>query len=135
MAIQFAVATRNARLNAVETEIGASPILKIRTGAAPSDCAAADSGDCLATMTLPADYMLDAAAGVKAKSGTWQDLLADAAGVAGHFRIYDSGGVVCHIQGSCSLPGAGGDMVLINTNIAINQPITVDTFTLTDGNS
>jgi hypothetical protein len=44
MAIQLAVSTRNARLDAIESDAGVSAILKIRTGAAPADCAAADSG-------------------------------------------------------------------------------------------
>ena len=38
MAIQFSVSVRNARLDAIETTVGASPKLQIRTGAAPADC-------------------------------------------------------------------------------------------------
>jgi len=34
MAIQFSTDVRNARLDAIETEIGTAPILRIRTGAA-----------------------------------------------------------------------------------------------------
>src|SRR5690242_14064742 len=120
MSIQFSTRVRNARADAVESTIGASAILKIRTGAAPANPAAADSGTVIATISLPANWMADASGGAKALLGTWQDLLADAAGVAGHFRIYDSGGSTCDIQGTCSLPGAGGDMELINTNIAVN---------------
>src|SRR5258706_3662241 len=116
MAIKLAVATRNSRLDAIETEIGTAPVLKIRTGAQPADCATADAGTVLATMTLPSDWLAAAASGSKSKSGTWQDTSADSAGTAAHFRIYDSGGSTCHIQGSV---GQGsGDMSLDNTNIA-----------------
>lgn len=132
MAIQMSVAVRNARADVVETTIGASAILRIRTGAQPATCATADSGTVLATMNLPADWMAAAAAGVKAKSGTWQDLLGDAAGTAGHYRIYDSAGTTCHWQGSITATGGGGDMELNNTNIAVNQEVTITSFQWTE---
>ena len=132
MAIQLAVATRNARLDAIETEIGTDPILRIRSGSAPADVATADSGTVLAEMTLPSDWMAAASSGSKAKSGTWQDLTANATGTAGHFRIYTSGGTA-KLQGTC---GQGsGDLQLDNTSIASGQQVTVTAFTLTDGNA
>lgn len=133
MALQLSVAARNGRLDAIETEAGTSAILKIRTGAQPADCAAADSGTVLATLNLPSDWMAAAAGGTKAKSGTWQDASADAAGTAAHFRLYKSDGVTCVLQGSV---GQGsGDLSLDNTNIAVGQVVTVTAFTLTDGNA
>lgn len=135
MAIQLSVDVRNARLDAVESNIGVSAILKIRTGAQPADCATADSGTVLATLNLPSDWMSAAAAGAKAKAGTWEDTAADAAGTAAHFRIYDSGGATCDIQGSVTATGGGGDLTLDNTSIAIGQVVTVTGFTLTDGNA
>jgi hypothetical protein len=134
MTVQYSVGVRNARLDAVESTIGVSAILKIRTGAPPINCAAADSGSVLATVNLPSDWMAAAAAGAKSKSGTWQDLSADAAGTAGHFRIYDSGGVNCHMQGTCTITAGGGDMILDNTNFAVGQVFTVVNFILTAGN-
>ena len=73
MSLQLSTAVRNARLDAIESTIGVSAILKIRTGAAPADCATADSGTVLATLNLPSDWMAAAASGNKALSGTWQD--------------------------------------------------------------
>src|SRR5690348_12518654 len=133
MAIQISTTVRNARLDAIETAIGTSAVLKIRTGAQPSDCAQADSGTVLATLSLPADWMAAAASGAKAKSGTWQDTSADAGGTAGHFRIYASDGTTVHLQGSCGI--GSGDLQLDNTNIAAGQQITITAFTLTDGNA
>jgi hypothetical protein len=131
MAIQLALATRNARLDAIETDLGADPDLEIRSGAPPADCAAADSGTLLCAMQLPADAFAAAANGSKAKSGTWQGTGA-AAGTAGHFRIKTSGGV-CKLQGTV---GQGsGDLSLDNTNIAVDQTVTITGFTLTDGNA
>ena len=135
MAIQLSTAVRNARLDEIEVEISTAPILEIRSGAAPANCAAADTGTLLASMTLPSDWMAAAAAGVKGLSGTWEDASANAAGTAGHFRIKDSTGTTCHIQGSISASGGGGDMILQNTNIALGQPITITQFDLTDGNA
>jgi len=133
--IQFSVAVRNARLDAIEVTAGATAILRIRTGAKPVACVTADAGTVLAEMTLPANWMGDANAGAKAMAGTWQDLSGNAAGEAGHFRIYDSAGTTCHIQGSITATGGAGDMTLDNINIAVGQPITISGFTLTDGNA
>lgn len=135
MTLQLAVATRNAELDQIETTTGVSAVLKIRTGAAPANCAAADSGTALATLVLPVDWMAAASGGSKAKSGTWQELAADAAGTAGHFRVYDSTATTCFIQGTCTITGGGGDMTLDNTNIAVGQTVTVTGFTLTAGNA
>lgn len=134
MAIQLSVACRNARLDAIETELGASPKLKIRTGTQPADCAAADSGTVLATFDLPADAMAAAASGAKAKSGTWQETAADATGTApAHFRLYKNDGTTCVLQGTV---GAGsGDLSLDSVNITVGQQVTITTFTITDGNA
>lgn len=135
MALQESVAVRNARLDAIETTIGTAAILKIRTGAPPADCAAADSGTVLATLTLPSDWLAAASGGAKAKSGTWSDSSADASGTAAHFRVYDSGGTVCGMQGTVTATGGGGDMTLDNAVLASGQVFTVNTFTITAGNA
>src|SRR5688572_2959737 len=114
MAIQLSVAVRNARLDAIETVIGATAILRLRTGAPPATCATADSGTIVAALTLPADYLAAAGSGTKAKSGTWQDASADAAGTVGHFRLYDSAGTTCGMQGTVTATAGGGDMTLDN---------------------
>lgn len=131
MAYQFSTAARNAWLDAIETTVGVSPTLEIRTGAAPANCAAAATGTVLATMTLPSDWMAAAASGSKALSGTWQDASADAAGTAGHFRI--NAGATCHIQGTVTATGGGGDMTLDSVSIAASQQVTITAFTLTAG--
>lgn len=135
MALQLSVSVRNARLDAIETTIGTSAVLKIRTGAAPADVATADSGTVVATLNLPSDWMAAASSGSKAKSGTWQDASADATGTAAHFRIYASDGTTAHIQGTVTATGGGGDMTVDNTSFASGQSFTVTGFTLTDANA
>lgn len=135
MALQYSVTVRNAQLDTVESTIGTTPILRIRTGAAPADCATADSGTVLAEMTLPSDWMAAASGGSKALSGTWQDASANATGTAAHWRLYNSAGTTCHAQGTVTATGGGGDLTLDNTSIASGQSVTITGFTLTAGNA
>lgn len=135
MALQFSTTVRNAILDAVETAIGTSAVLKIRSGAAPANCATADSGTVLATLSLPSDWMAAASGGTKAKNGTWEDASADATGTAAHFRLYASDGTTCHAQGTVTATGGGGDMTVDNTSFASGQNFTVTGFTLTAPNA
>lgn len=133
MAFQFSTTVRNAAADVIETTIGTAPTLEIRTGTVPANCAAADSGTVLATMTLPSDWLTPASGGAKTLSGTWQDPSADAPSQmnAGHFRI--KVGATCHIQGTITATGGGGDMTLDNVSINTGQQITVTAFTITVG--
>lgn len=133
MTLQYSTTVRNAKLDAIETAIGTSAILKIRTGSVPANCAAADSGTVLATVNLPSDWMAAASSGSKAKSGTWEDTSADASGTAAHFRVYDSGGSTCHIQGTVGTSGT--DMIVDSTSFTAGQDFIVNTFTITDNNA
>jgi hypothetical protein len=133
MAFQFSDAARNGALDAIETAAGTSAVLEIRSGAAPTNCAAAATGTVLATLSLPADWMAAASAGSKAMLGTWDDPSADATGTAGHFRIWDSTKTTCHIQGSVTATGGGGDMTLDNVSIAAGQDVSITSFTITAG--
>jgi hypothetical protein len=133
MAVQLSVSARNARLDAIETTIGTSAVLKIFTGSPPANCAAADSGTVLATLNLPSDWMLAASGGSKSKNGTWEDLSADNTGTAGHFRVYDNGVTACGIQGTVGTSGT--DMTVNSTSFTAGQSVTVNSFTLTDANA
>lgn len=117
-------------LDAVEATAGVGAVLAIFTGAPPATCATADSGTELARMTLPSDWMGAASLGSKAKSGSWSDPAGNAAGVAGHWRIYASNGTTCHLQGTVSAPAGGGDLELNNTSIAVGQTVSITAFTL-----
>jgi len=135
MALQASVTVRNAILDAIETAVGTSAIMRIRTGAVPATCATADAGTVVATLNLPADWMSNAASGSKALTGTWQDASADATGTAAHFRIYDSAGTTCHLQGTVTATGGGGDLTLDSTSITAGQVVTITAFTIAAANS
>lgn len=133
MAIQFSTAVRNARINAVEATIGTAPILEIRTGSPPANCAAADSGTLLATLTLPTDWENSASGGASTLLGTWQGLTL-VAGTASHFRMKDSTGTTCHMQGTVDFTPPA-DLVLDDNTLVFGQFVTILTWTVTDANS
>lgn len=135
MTMQASAAVRNALLDAIETAIGASPKLRLRTGAPPANVAAASTGTVVAEMTLPADWMANASGGTKSLSGVWQDASADAAGTVGHFEIVASDGVTRHLQGTVTVTGGGGDITLDNVNVNAGQSISITSFTLTAPNA
>ncbi len=130
MTLQLSDQVRNSRLDAIETAIGTAPTLEIRTGSQPANCAAADSGSVLATLTLPSDWMAAASGGSKAMSGVWTDASADASGTAGHFRI--KAGATTHAQGSCGTSAA--DMILDSVSFTAGQSFTINSFVLNDPN-
>jgi hypothetical protein len=137
MTLKYSVGVNSARLDAIESTIGASAKLRVYTGSEPAIGAAA-TGTLLVEMALPADWM--AAAGgaapatAKAKLGTWSGT-AVAAGTVGYFRVVPSAaaaGAAGDMQGTCAASGA--DMNFDNAVIAISQVVTVNTYTLTAGN-
>src|SRR6266566_4269055 len=128
MAFQKSTAVRNAELDQIEATIGTSAVLKLFSGAEPVNCAAADPSGLLCTINLPADWMNAAAAGAKTKLGTWS-AAASAGGTIASWRIYASDGTTCGMQGNTT------DMTFDNTSVANLQVVTVNTFTITAGNS
>ena len=137
MAVQLRDTIRNARLNTIESTTGTTAALRVYTGAQPADCTQANTGTMLAEITLPTDWMGDAAAGAKAKAGTWSvAATGGSASTPGHFRIYNSqvtlDGTTCVVQGSC---GIGSGDINFNGTITSGQTVTVSSFTLTDGNA
>jgi hypothetical protein len=129
MTIQFAQSTAHAMLDAVETDIGTSPTLYLRSGAAPSTCAGADTGTLIATIALASDWASNAASWAKAFPGTVSDTSADNAGTLGHWRIKTSGGTV-KLQGTITATGGGGDMTVDNTSVTAGQQIDVTSFAI-----
>ncbi len=132
MAVQLSVSVRNARADAVETAIGTSARLKIWSGSLPANCAAADAGTLLADITCPVDWMSAASAGAKALSGTWTDASADNNGTAVHFRLYESTAATCHMQGTVTASGGGGDMIVSTVTFVAGQPFSVTAYGWTE---
>lgn len=132
MTIQLGTTLRNNMVGQYETTVGASPKLQMRSGAAPANAAAADSGTLLCEITLPADWMTAASGGSITLNGSWAGTGA-AAGTAAHYRLKDSAGTTCHEQGTVTATGGGGDLTLDNTSIAVSQAVNVTSWTRTQG--
>jgi hypothetical protein len=131
MTIQLSVAVRNAMLDAIETAIGAGAVIKMRSGAQPASNAAADSGTVIATITTAADFMAAASAGAKAFSSLpLIDASADSAGTIGHYRVYAADGTTCHMQGTVTLTGGGGDMTVDNNVVQANQQFSITSWSI-----
>lgn len=132
MSLQLSTTIRNNRLDQIEATIGTSAKLYIYSGAVPANCAAADPAGLLVTMNLPSDWMNAAGSGQKTLLGSWTGT-ASGTGTAQSFRIKDSGGTTCGMQGTV---GQGsGDLSLDNASIVSGQTVNVTSFTLTDGNA
>ena len=135
--LQYGTAVNNARLNAIETQIGTAPMIEIRVGSMPANCQAVATGALLVAQALPSDWMSPASGGVMTKNGTWAltALTNIATSNAGYFRINLGSPSDCQIQGDITATGGGGAMTLDNISIAASQAVTVNTFTLTAGNA
>jgi hypothetical protein len=137
MAIRLNVPARNGILDSGLNALFNAGTLCIYSGTQPATANLAPTGTLLAEITLPADAFAPASAGSIAKSGTWQDASANAAGTAGYFRFKAAGdndtldGNFSRIDGSVTATGGGGDMTLDNTSIAAAQSVTVNTFSFT----
>lgn len=131
MALQFSVNVRNALLDSIETTAGVSAKVIVYTGAVPATCATAASGTALVTWNLASDWAANASGGTKSFSSTPLVASASATGTAGYFRLVDSTGTTCHMQGTVTLTGGGGDMTLDNTSINNAQSVQITSWTLT----
>lgn len=142
MTIQLSVANRNARLDAIETQMGTSAKLAIYSGSMPANCAADTTGTKLAEYALASDWAAAASGGSKALSSLPLTTTGAAAGTAGYFRIFTSAQNTapgasrpCELQGTVTATGGGGDMTIDNAVIASGQTVNITGFTLTDGNA
>lgn len=128
MALQFDSTVRQTWASDLNTDIGASAKLEILTGSPPANCGSAATGTLLATLTCNAGGFGTASGAVLTASAI-TGANAGATGTAGYFRIYESTGTTCKIQGTVGTSGA--DMTITNTSINSGDPISVSSLTLT----
>ena len=133
MAVQQSTTVRNAILDAIETAVGTTAVVKIFSGSQPANCAAANSGTELASFTLASDWMAAASGGAKSFNNLpiSTTAIAGAPTNAGHYRIYASNGTTCHEQGSITVAGGGGDMIIDNLSISTGQTVRITAYTKT----
>lgn len=131
MAFVFSNGVLNALAAAFAAEFPAGSVLQLRSGSAPGPTAAG-AGTLLAEITTGG--WSGPTNGVLTRAGTWEDPTANAAGTLAHWRLMkaaDGGGAnasALRVEGTIGVAGSGADMIVDNTNVALNQPISVTTF-------
>jgi hypothetical protein len=134
MTVQLPTAVRNARLDAITTYAGSSPIIRIYSGTAPATANTALSGNTvLAELACSSALAPGASSGVLTLSTITQDSSADATGTASFYRWLKSDATTVVAQGTVGTSGA--DLNLNTTSIVSGGPVAVTSWTLTDGNA
>ena len=129
MALAYSTTLRNAMLDAITSAAGASAKLRIYDGSRPATGGTATT--LLAELTCNATFAPAASGGVLTLNSITQDASADATGTATWFRIVTSGGTFV-LDGSVGT--SGSDLNLTTTSIVATQPVSVTSFTITEGN-
>lgn len=144
MALQYGGTLAGNQLTAIQTTIGAGALLRIySTAAAAHPGTLPEPTGLLATIVLPTTFITVTAGTTSAAAFTtiaspssWT--ASASGGGAGtnalSFRIYDSTGTTCHMSGSVTATGGGGDLQLNNVSIATGQTVNITAFTITAGN-
>lgn len=128
--LQFSVALRNARADQVTSAAGAGALLRLFTGAAPANCAAAASGTLLSAHTCTTPLAPAAAGGILSPSLP-PNATAVATGVAGHWRLYKSDGVTCVAQGTAGTSAA--DLILQTTSVVSGAKVQINSWSWLEG--
>ena len=123
---------RDAQLDAITTAIGASGLLRIYAGTQPANVATAISGQTLlATLALGSTFAPASSGGVLTANAI-TGANAVAGGTAAFFRIFKSDGTTAVIDGTVDVSANSPDLVIQNTSININQPVSVSSLVITE---
>ncbi|SHL43133.1 hypothetical protein SAMN05216428_102386 [Nitrosospira sp. Nsp11] len=130
MALGYNATLRNTMLNAITTAAGASALLRIYSGSRPATGGTATT--LLAQLTCNATFAPAASGGVLTLNAIADDSSADATGTASWFRIVKSDGTTHVLDGNVGT--SGSDLNLTTTSIVAAQPVSVTSFTISEGN-
>lgn len=130
MALGYVAALRNAQLDAITTQVGASGLLRIYSGTRPAT--GGTETTVLAELTCNATFAPAASGGVLTLNAITADSSANATGTATWFRILTSG-AVAKIDGDVGT--SGSDLNLNSTSITSGGTVSVTSFTITAGNA
>ena len=128
MPIQYNATHRNNDMTDIVTQAGATAYLLIYTGAAPANCATADSGTLLAS--LPMSNPIGTVTGGVLTMSAITAAAAAAGGTAGHWRICtSSAGTTCVAQGTVGVTGA--DLNFPSVTFSQGETVSISNFTIT----
>ncbi len=129
MAIGYVTTLRNAMMDEITAAVGPSGLLRIYSGTRPATGGAATT--LLAELTCGVTFAPSSSGGVLTLNSITQDPSANATGTATWFRITTSGGSAV-FDGNVGT--SGSDLNLSSTSIVAGQPVSVTSFTITEGN-
>jgi len=137
MALSYdVVSIRNAMLDLITTRAGNGALLRIydSTGTGrPATGGAVTTQVLLAELTCGTPFAGSAASGVLTLSSITQDSSANNSGTATWFRIVKSDGTTFVLDGNVG--SSGSDLNLTTTTIVSGQPVSITSFTITEGNA
>lgn len=126
MTISLRDTLRNARADAIATDVGSAGICRIYSGTVPANVGTALGAQVvLAELTCATPFAPSASGGVLTAGSITQDTSANATGTASFFRIFKSDGTTAVIQGSVTATGGGGDMTLNTVSVVITGAVQV----------
>ena len=131
MTFRLSTAARNAACDGIVDLIDAGTppgLLRVRTGAQPTNVGDAEAGTLLGTLTFSATAFGASSTGTATASSITSDTSADASGTAGHFRALNAAGTAI-ADGTCGL--GSGDMSFDNNVIVAGGTIACSSFTVT----
>lgn len=129
MALGYVAALRNAKLDAITTQVGSGALIRIYSGSRPATGGTATT--LLAELSVSGAFAAAASSGVLTVNAVTGDSSADNTGTASWFRVLTSA-AAARIDGSVGT--SGSDMNLVTTSIVATQPVNITSFTITDGN-
>lgn len=131
--LNYPVAVRNTRMDAITTRVGNAGLLRIYDGAQPADADTAVGAQVLlAELTCGTPFAGASASGVLTANAIVTDSSANATGTAAWFRLVASNGTTIVMDGTVGTSAA--DLILNTTSIVSGGPVAVSSFVLTHGN-
>lgn len=131
MALAYdAVSIRNAMLDTITTRAGNGALLRIYDGTRPATGGTATT--LLAELTCGTPFAAAASGGVLTAGTITQDSSANATGTATWFRLVKADGTSFVLDGNVGT--SGSDLNLTTTSIVATQPVSVTSWTITEGN-
>lgn len=131
MTLGINTAVRNARLDAITTQVGTSGILRIYSGTRPATAGTATT--LLAQLTFNASAFAAAASAGVLTLNAITGANASSTGTASWFRILKSDATTICIDGDVSTTGS--DLNMTSTAFTSGQPVAVSSWTITEGNA
>lgn len=130
MAIQYSLTHRTNAMTQLNTDIGASAVIKLFSGAAPANCGTADTGTVLVTFAGNAGGFGTAASQVLTASAV-ASVTAGASGTPGYFRIYPTAATTTNAVVQGTVGTAATDMILTAATVTAGQTVNFTSLTVT----